>query len=121
MLKFIADECINWDIVVALREQGFDVLTIKEAKLTGADDDTVFSFACTNKRILLTFDRGFGDIFRFNISKSYGLMIVLISQMNKKEIIDIPLNFISIINKRGDNLRGKLIIIGKTKIRISQR
>ena len=73
MLKFFADECINKDIVMALRQQGFDVLTVREAGLTGADDENVLKFASENKRILLTFDRGFGDIFRFNISKSYEL------------------------------------------------
>ena len=120
MLKIFADECVNWDVVFALSQSGFDILTVRDAKLTGSDDETIFKFAYENKRILLTYDRGFGDIFRFNISKSNGVIIVLTSKMKKNEIINIILSFMSTINKQAD-LRGKLVIIGKSKIRITQR
>ena len=79
-----------------------------------------YIFINENKRILLTYDRGFGDIFRFNISKSRGVIIVLTSKMKKNEIINIILSFMSTINKQAD-LRGKLVIIGKSKIRITKR
>ncbi|MFH1564861.1 MAG: DUF5615 family PIN-like protein [bacterium] len=120
MLKFIADECVNQDIVLVLRQSGLDVLTIREAGLTGTDDEFVFNFAHEHKRILLTYDRGFGDIFRFNISKSNGIIIILIGQMEKNKIAQILLSFISTINKT-ENLLGKLVIIGKSKIRITNR
>jgi len=120
MLKLFVDECINWDIVFALRQNGFDALTVKDARLTGSDDETIFKFACENKRILLTYDRGFGDIFRFNISESDGIVIILTGRMKKDEIINIVLSFMSIVNKQID-LRGKLVIIGKSKIRITER
>ena len=120
MLKLFIDECINWDVVFALRQGGFDTLTVKDARLTGSDDETIFKFACENKRILLTYDRGFGDIFRFNISKSNGIIIILTGKMKKDEIINIVLSFISTVDKQID-LRGKLVIIGKSKIRITER
>lgn len=120
MLKLFTDECINWDIVFALRQNGFDTLTVKDAKLTGSDDETIFKFACENKRILLTYDRGFGDIFRFNISESDGVVIVLTGRMKKDEVVNIILSFMSTVDKQID-LRGKLVIIGKSKIRITER
>lgn len=119
MIKIFADECIPTDIISALRGKNFDVLTVKEAGLTGSEDGIIFDFALKNKRVVLTFDRGFGDIFRFNISKSSGVVIILINQMFREEIADILLNFIFFI-KSGD-LKGKLVIIGKNKIRISGR
>ena len=120
MLKLFIDECINWDVIFALRQSGFDALTVKDAKLTGSDDETIFKFACDNKRILLTYDRGFGDIFRFNISKSSGVIIVLTGRMKKDEVVNIVLSFMSTVDKQTD-LRGKLVIIGKSKIRITKR
>lgn len=119
MLKLMADECIHNDVILALRQNGFDVLTIKEAGLTGSDDEIIFNFAQDKQRILLTFDRSFGDIFHFNITKSSGVIIVLISQMTKNEVINILLNFLNLIKNQG--IDGKLVIIGKTKIRISGR
>ena len=119
MLKIFADECITQDIVIALRDQGLDILTAREAGLIGADDDAIFDFALKDKRILLTFDREFGNIFRFSINKSAGVVIILIGQMSKEETINIPLNFFSFAKSR--DLKSKLVIIGKTRIRISKR
>ena len=119
MIKFFADECVHIDVISALRENGFDVLDVREAGISGSDDEAVFNFAKAHKRVLLTFDRGFGDIFRFNISKSPGVIIVLIHKMSGTEIIKIVLGFANFIQSQ--NFKGKLAIIGKTKIRISQR
>lgn len=43
--RVLADECVNTDVVVGLRESGINVLTVREAGLTGTDDKTVFEFA----------------------------------------------------------------------------
>lgn len=119
MLKFLADECIPNDIILALRQNNLDVLTVKEAGLVGSDDEIIFNHAQDKQRTLLTFDRSFGDIFHFNITQSSGIIILLISQVTRDEIINILLNFINFIKHQG--LDGKLVIIGKTKIKISGR
>ncbi len=119
MLKFFVDECINIDVVLALRQNSFDVTTVGEVKLTGKPDDTIFEFAKKTKRILLTFDRGFGDIFRFDISHSSGVIVILSGKMKKNEVIKTVLGFIKFISNK--NLEGKLVIVGKNKIRIIGR
>ena len=120
IFKVLADECVNVDVVLDLRENGINVLTVREAGLTGADDKTVFEFAVANKRILLSFDRGFGDIFRFYIASSEGVIIVLVGQMRKGDIVKIILTFLAVIKTRA-GLRGKLAILGKTRIRLISR
>lgn len=119
MFKILADECINFDIVLALRKSNFNVLTVKEAGLSGKSDEDVFDFAQKSKIILLTFDRGFGDIFRFNIKNSFGIIILLIHNMTKTEIINIPVAFFKSLKNR--SLKSKLVIIGKNKIRVIER
>src|SRR3989344_5594725 len=119
MQRFFADECVTTDIVSALRQEGLDVTTVKEAGLVGSDDDAVFNFAVEKGLVLLTFDRGFGDIFRFNISKGAGVIIILISRMSREEIVAIIINFILFSKDR--DMSGKLALVGKSKIRISER
>ncbi len=119
MLKFFADECINNDITLALRQNNFDVTTVLEVKLTGKPDDNIFEFAKKTKRILLTFDRGFGDIFRFDISHSSGVIVILSGKMKKDEVIKTILGFIKFISNK--NIEGKLVIVGKNKVRIVGR
>lgn len=117
MTRFFADECVNKDVVDAIRKSGFDVLTVREAKLAGFSDDAVFDFACRAKRILLTFDRGFGDIFRFNISRSFGVIVVLVGQLEKDEIAGAVINFLDAVKNNG-GLKNRLAIIGKNRIRV---
>ena len=67
--------------------------------------------------MLFTFDRGFGNIFSFDILNSSGVLIELINLMEKDEMINIVTTFLS----ENRDLTGKLIIIGKSKIRIIER
>ena len=127
MLKLLADECIHADMVLALRQSDFDVRTVRQASLAGTDDEAVFAYAAANDFVLLTFDRGFGDIFRFSIAKSPGVIIVLLNQMPLTEATQVLLGFVSHVVKQMEvnvldmGLKGKLAIIGKNKIRIIGR
>lgn len=118
MSKIIfADECIHKDIIDGLRAEKYQVKTVKEENLNGFSDERIFQHARKRKWILLTFDRGFGDIFRFNHSKNEGTIILLIKNIKKDEICLILKNFL----KLDLNIKGKLTIIGKKKIRISEK
>lgn len=118
-MKILADECIHSDLIKALKSAGHDIISTGEVGLSSKGDEVIFQNAVKLKRVLLTFDRGFGDIFRFNLSSSSGVIILLISQMTKEEMIGILLSFI--VSQRKKNISGKLVIIGKRKIRISER
>lgn len=117
MYKIFADECVHKDMIDALKSAGHKVITVHEPGLSGVSDVEIFNYSCKNDLILFTFDRGFGDIFKFDISDSGGVVIELISQMNKDEIINIALAFFS----EERDLKGRLTIINKTKIRIIER
>lgn len=127
MLRLLADECVHDDMVSALRQSGLEVRTVRQASLTGADDEAIFVYAVVNDLVLFTFDRGFGDIFRFPIAKSPGVIIVLVNQMSLKEATQVLLGFAGHVVKQMEadvldmGLKGKLAIIGKNKIRIIGR
>jgi predicted nuclease of predicted toxin-antitoxin system len=55
----LADENFNEDIAKGLcfRVPGLDLLRVRDAGLTGADDPTILEWAANNNRILLTHDR----------------------------------------------------------------
>jgi len=117
MHNILADECVHKDMINALRLAGHKILTARDATLSGATDETIFSYAVKNRLVLFTFDRGFGDIFAFNIADSSGVVIERINLMTKDEMIEIAVAF---FNEQKD-LQGKLIIIDKMRIRIISR
>lgn len=113
----LADECIPHDSIIALKAAGFSVYTVSACGLSGKPDEDIFDYAVKHSLPLFTFDRGFGDIFRFNHSKCNGVIIVLVKSMAKEEIINLPIAFLQTYQQ----IKGKLIIIGVRKVRVIQR
>lgn len=60
-LEFLADENFPLDAVVALRSAGYDVTWILTDS-PGIDDISVLAQAQAEDRILLTFDKDFGEL-----------------------------------------------------------
>jgi predicted nuclease of predicted toxin-antitoxin system len=60
-MRFLAHENIPGDAVVALRDAGHDVEWIR-TEAPGADDATVLARARGEQRVLLTFDKDFGEL-----------------------------------------------------------
>ncbi len=60
-MRFFVDECCDAVFLRALREAGFDVLSVSERCL-GAADSEVIALACSDERILVTEDKDFGQI-----------------------------------------------------------
>lgn len=59
-VRFLIDEHIDHAIAAALRLRGYDVLTVGDANLLGADDfAAILPFAQSERRILVTRDADF--------------------------------------------------------------
>ena len=86
-MKFIADENLNDTAVSLLREAGYDVLSVSEVA-PGIDDEQVLALAVRESRILLTFDKGFGNlIFGRHLLPPPGIILFRIADM---ESVGIP-------------------------------
>ncbi|MBI4024314.1 MAG: DUF5615 family PIN-like protein [Verrucomicrobia bacterium] len=60
-MQFLANENFAGDAVTALRERGHDVLWVRTTA-PGIKDETVLAMARVHSRILLTFDKDFGEL-----------------------------------------------------------
>ena len=61
MSKFLANENVPIEVVEAARQSGLDVSWIKEVS-AGADDDDVLALGSAEDRVLITFDKDFGEM-----------------------------------------------------------
>ena len=76
MAKFLADENVPADAVKAARAEGYDLQWIAEIE-PGASDDAVLQRALSSGRVLLTFDKDFGNlVFRRGRPASCGLVLM---------------------------------------------
>ena len=76
--------CVNENVAeacaTALRKAGHDVLWIREAD-PGSSDAAVLSRAQAEQRLLITFDKDFGDlVFHRGLAASHGVILLRISQ-----------------------------------------
>jgi predicted nuclease of predicted toxin-antitoxin system len=74
-MKWIADENIPRAVLRGLRDLGEDVVGVVETA-AGSDDPSVFAWARREGRILLTFDKGFAELFAMTpLPKPSGLVL----------------------------------------------
>jgi predicted nuclease of predicted toxin-antitoxin system len=86
MARFLANENAPREAVLAARGAGFDVAWMVELQ-PGASDEIVLSRAQRDDRVLITFDKDFGElIFRHDRAGSPGV-ILLRPRLRSPEII----------------------------------
>jgi predicted nuclease of predicted toxin-antitoxin system len=60
-VRFLANENIPSDAVAALRAAGHDVAWVRTER-PGSTDDDILAWAAQERRILVTFDKDFGEL-----------------------------------------------------------
>jgi len=78
-VRILADENFAGDAVIALRERGHDVAWVR-SDAPGSSDLEVIARAQAEGRVLVTFDKDFGElVFRSGLSASSGVVLFRIS------------------------------------------
>jgi predicted nuclease of predicted toxin-antitoxin system len=76
MAKFLANENVPGEVVEAARQAGHDLAWITELS-AGAGDDSVLASALAERRVLLTFDKDFGEMaFRQGKDATCGVILL---------------------------------------------
>lgn len=80
----VADESVDHNIVIILRDAGFTVYSITETT-PSISDAAVLKIAVKNKSLLLTEDKDFGElVYRFNM-KHCGILLIRLVEFNSVE------------------------------------
>jgi hypothetical protein len=103
-VKIFANENLFEPIIDYLRSFGHDVLSIRDAGLSGISDDEVYQKACEENSVIITMDKDFSRMFRFPPEKCGGIIVVKIYKNREK-------GDRYIIRELGDNRRVAVKII----------
>ncbi|OGO33878.1 MAG: hypothetical protein A2W35_01080 [Chloroflexi bacterium RBG_16_57_11] len=75
-MRLLANENIPADVVTALQVQGYDVIWI-HLVAPGSSDPNVLAIAQAENRILLTFDKDFGELaYRYGLPADCGIILL---------------------------------------------
>lgn len=75
-MKFKLDENIDSRLIPLVQKGGDDVDTVRDERLSGADDRTIYDACVRDGRILLTLDLDFSNPTRFPPGPTEGIIIV---------------------------------------------
>jgi predicted nuclease of predicted toxin-antitoxin system len=113
-MRFLANENFPLDAVEALRQNGHDVVWIR-VESPGISDPEVLSRAQAENRILLTFDKDFGELaFRSRLPASVGIILFRIKAPSGSIVAQ---KIAKVISLR-DDWCGHFTVIEEDKIRM---
>ena len=120
MPKFVLDEDMPRSIGMTLKEHGYDVKDIRDYGLRGAGDEEIYRFAQREEAVILTGDRGFGNILRFPFGSHFG--IVVANFPNEMSTVEISRHLLEGFKDLSeDDFEGNLIILEPGKVRIRRK
>ncbi len=115
-LLFLADESCDFNVVRALREQGYDVLTVSE-QTTRSVDRELIELAYQEKRILLTEDKDFGWLVYVSRANSAGVILIRYPGNARNELVQ---GILKLVTERGEELSGAFVVLQPGYIRIGK-
>jgi len=116
MLKFLIDENMPRSTAEVLKKIGYVSMDVRDYKLSGEADEKVFKFAQNEKAVIITADRGFGNILRFPLGKHYGIIIA--NFPNEMSTTEMNSHLVrQIQNLSEEQISGSLVVIDSKKVR----
>lgn len=121
MLRFLLNANISHETAEFLKSLGYDAKTVAQFGLERAEDIEIAKKAAKEKRILITLDLDFGEIFYFSIKEKIWI-IVLKLRNQTVESVNKTLNWLLktkiLVKKKYQNT---LVIIEEGKIRVRRK
>jgi predicted nuclease of predicted toxin-antitoxin system len=115
-MKIKVDENMPQQVVPLLAAHGHDVATVADEGLAGTDDAILARAAIQDGRMLLTLDRGFGDIRRFPPGQHPGILVVRLKDQRPAQVEATLRALLSAHNL--DDLAGCTVIVHHRLVRI---
>jgi len=113
--KLLTDENISPRVVAFLRENGFNVLDVKESALNGTTDHILLELALKEQRFIMTHDADFGTLTINNQHPCYG---VLYLRLMKQSALNVIAVLKTLIAMNPELSAGSLVVIEETRIRV---
>ena len=109
----MADLNISLKTVDFLRSEDIDVRRIEKSVST---DEGVVETAVRENRIILTFDKDFGEIYYFHLKKTFAVIVLSLENQTSGAVNDVLRKFFSELSP--GEIENKLIILYERRYRI---
>ena len=115
MLRLLADENFPGPAVAALHARGHDVAWVR-TDAPGSSDPQVLARANAEKRIVITFDKDFGELaFRAGLPASSGVVLFRITSTSSAQVAQVA---VTVLESRAD-WAGYFSVVEPTRLRMT--
>ena len=110
-MRLLVDEHAPRSIVEALRQCGYDLIWVREQH-RGMSDEDILRLSVEEQRLIVTFDKDFGElVYRRQIAHS-GVLLVRIAD-NERCLQ----RLIGLLERYGESLAGSFTVLTETRVR----
>jgi len=115
--KLLLDANLSPETAEYLRLLGFDVKCLIEENLGNLNDDEVVHIAIREKRVVITFDLDFGEIYYFAYPKKFNALVMRLSDQRVEFMNSILKNFFE--NNKGFFTKRtyRLAVVSESEVR----
>lgn len=114
--RFLADMGVSSRIVDWLRQQGFDIVHLRDEGLQRLPDELIFQKAIQENRTVITFDLDFGEIASFSKKIQTSVIVFRLQNCSTSNVINRLKKVI--LESRIDLLNPSVILVEETRIRV---
>ena len=116
-MRLVADESCDFSVVIGLRAAGHDVVAITET-MRGAEDEQVIELADSQKRLLLTEDKDFGQLVFAAAKQNSGVILIRYPTFARSGLTT---DILELLANRGAALHGCFTVLQPGRARITSR
>jgi predicted nuclease of predicted toxin-antitoxin system len=115
-MRFKTDENLPEEVAEALRDAGWNALSVGQQRLSGRDDAHIASVCAEEARILVTLDVGFGNIKSYPPSHYPGIIVLRLRRQDKPAVLSVARRLIEALRIR--SVANELWIVDDERIRV---
>ena len=116
MIRFLTDENVPPALAEFLRQKGFDVKETRRVGVSGISDARIIELARRDERVLITFDRHFGNLLLYPLDSHYGIIRIRIHPPLLSDLIQSLEHFLLEFDVA--TMKGTLIVLEREGYRV---
>ena len=116
-MRFLLDECVSLPTQTFFRQSGYDCVTVHALGRSGTANGELLALAKTRHLILVTIDRGIGNLRTYPLGTHAGLIVLKVPRTDELAAIHRHLAD-ALKTIPADQWAGSLLVIDRTKYRL---
>jgi hypothetical protein len=113
------DENVPDSVGPILRAAGHEVAFARDEQLGGVPDEQLLTAAASEGRVLVSFDRGFGNVIRHPPGSTAGVVVMRLGEQTLPRVRQVAVTLAGLL--KTERVAGRLWVLNESRLRIWPR